>query len=237
MPIVNTCSLCEWVRLLSGHAPSPPGFSQHAPLLVQPLIASLNKAGQRNLSCASAHPRRRVLLTRVQVPACATAPQPQMSEAREVLLRGIPQPTILFLIKKAEALKPRPSAAEKPPVDTIGPAGSAEQPPPPPTFFFFFTLPHTPNDNGASTTGRRSAGDHTRQHAPRLPSSVLQFHYRPQWQPRIHYEEVLSTAAPVFWQRHPSESACHYGSVAVLLFGNDFLTALKTKWCPTLSQV
>lgn len=61
-----------------------------------------------------------------------------MSEAREVLLRGILQPTILFLIKKAEALKPRPSTAEKLPVDTISPAGSAEQTPTPPTRFFFF---------------------------------------------------------------------------------------------------
>lgn len=48
---------------------------------------------------------------------------------------------------------------------------------------------------------------------------------------------LLSTAAPAFWQRHISESACHDSFVVMLLFVNDFLIALKTKWRPAPSQV
>lgn len=65
----------------------------------------------------------------------------------------------------------------------------------------------------------------------------LSFIYRPQLEPRIHFEEALSTAALVFWQHHISESACHYSSIVMQSFANDLLIALKTKMSPALSQV
>lgn len=200
MPIVNTCSLCSWVRLLSGHAPSLPDLSQHAPPFVQPLIASLNQAGTIT-SAARARP-----LTSPQVfsaEACISsvhysASAPDVGDTWRLLL-GVLQPTILFLINKtlAEALNSDPRQLRNSRLIHSVQLGQQNKP-------FLFTLPHTPNDNGASTTGIRSACDHTHQHAPRLPSPVPQFHYRPQWQPRIHLGAVIDRcpcvlATPYIW--------------------------------------
>lgn len=100
-----------------------------------------------------------------------------------------------------------------------------------------FTLPHTPNDNGTSTTGMRAAGVRPCCRTPlfRLFPSFITGHGACQ---EDTLKKVLSTNALHSGSlMYLHEPACHYDSIVMHQFVNDFLIPLKAKRFPAPSLV